>query len=55
MFSFSAGLIDSTRPAERREEMNEAKPIELSCDVQRIVLMKNSVHALTLAQAEESN
>jgi hypothetical protein len=55
-FSFnSAGMTDSARPAECREELNAAKPIDPSGDGQRIVLMKNCIHAPTLAQAEESN
>ena len=44
----SAGLMDSTRPAECREEMNAAKPVEPSCDDQRIFLMKNYVHVASL-------
>jgi hypothetical protein len=54
-FPFSAGLMDSARPAECREEMNAAQPAEPPCDAQRIVLVKNCVHAPTLAHVEETN
>ena len=35
-----------------REEMNAAKPIELSCDIQRIFLMKNYIHTMIKPQRE---
>ena len=47
-------LIDSARPAERREELNAAKPIELSCDVQQLICVINFVHAPILARAFET-